>query len=150
MWYNVTNLKFILRLEPRLAKLEVTEDAGTVSDRWIPLVWVGGLPSNVAERCTDDLNKTGVSVGTEGDWNVISVVGGMGGGVIGCSKAPRGSFSVTGVLGETLCNNKIKWNANSKWSWPLKFQSNKIYLNYLEGDDLDPSSGSSWKMRLRE
>lgn len=89
-------------------------DAGTVSDRWIPLVWVGGLPSNVADRCTDDLNKTGVSVGTGGDWNVVSVVVfGTGGGVTGCSRAPRGSFSVTGVLGDTLCNNnKIKSNAN--------------------------------------
>lgn len=148
----ITNLKLIFRLEPRLAKLEVTEDAGTVSDRWIPLVWVGGLPSNVAERWTEDLNKTGVSVGIGvSDWKIVSVVGGFGGGITGCSKAPRGSFSVTGVLGDTLCNNKIKWTANSKWLWLLKLwnQNTNKYLNYLDGDDLDPSSGSSWKVRLR-
>lgn len=108
---KTTNLKLILRLEPRLARLEPTPEAGTVSDRCIPLPLSGGLPSNVAERCTDDLNRTGSSVGIEEGTGFSGGTGSDLGGVAGragCSRAPRGSFDVTGVLGETLRNNRYQ------------------------------------------
>lgn len=98
---NFGYLKFILRLEPKLARLEATVAAGTVSDL-CNLFWDGGLPSNVADRCTGVLNKIGSSescwcCGTEFSGGGVTHVSG-----IGCSKAPNGSFSVITVLGETL------------------------------------------------
>lgn len=45
-----------------LARPEVTIAAGTVSDLW-SLFCVGGLPSNVADLCTEFLNSIGSSVG---------------------------------------------------------------------------------------
>lgn len=92
-----------MSVDPRLAKLEATVAAGTVSDRWI-LFCAGGLPSKVADRCTDDRNKTGSS----DNCSFCVVIGGAlssAGGVTqvaGFSNAPRGSFSVTSVRGETL------------------------------------------------
>lgn len=98
-----SHLKPSLMDEPKLAKLEATVDAGTVSDLWI-LLCAGGLPSKVADLCTEDRNNIGsserITVCTGSTGGLFS-----GGGVThvtGCSKAPKGSFSVTKVLGDTL------------------------------------------------
>lgn len=92
----------ILILDPILAKPEVTIAAGTVSDLW-SLFCVGGLPSNVADLCTEFLNSIGSSVGG----GLLYEIGGGRSGCegissIGWSRAPRGSFSVTNVRGDVL------------------------------------------------
>lgn len=96
-------LKPSLKLEPKLAKLDVTEAAGTVSDL-CNLLCPGGLLSKVADRWTDDLNKTESSVMLEtslvrirSGWTWEVFISGKG-----VSKAPKGSFSVTSSLEDIL------------------------------------------------
>lgn len=93
-------------LDPKLAKLEATVAAGTVSER-CSLFCAGGLPSKVADLCTELRNRIGSSVnGLLCAKLMVSGGGVMGGGVGGSSNAPKGSFSVINIR-EILKNIQI-------------------------------------------
>lgn len=111
------HLKPIFKVELKLARLDATVAAGTVSDLWI-LFGAGGLPSKVADLCTLERNRTGSSeIGNVLDSVVDVFTSGTGVNCSsGCSKAPSGSFSVTSVLGDVLKRELYKYLAPTGWS----------------------------------